>query len=702
MRELGLALGRRRELELSFLLNRDLPVPEATTAQFMRYGPVVASDDSAVPADAIYHVPSPFEPSAIDRLWPPNLRRTPLAVTLHDLIPAVFPDECMPDTAVRSAYWARAELIRRADLLLSVSDATAQDAAQLLGIRPEKVTVTGGGVSDDFRPPASRSAARAALARLRPSIDGDYLLYTGGMDYRKNVPGLLEAYAGLHKEIRDRYKLVLVGRLGLDDPRGPFGQQAESMGVSERLVFTGYVSDEELVLLYQAASLFVFPSLYEGFGLPVVEALACGAPAITGRNSSLVELVDREEALFDSADPSSIQAAIERAVTDDELLDRLRHPDIRDRFTWPRIAELTMAAYEEVSPRPRPMRRRRRILCVAPLPPGGADGETTQRVLAALSDRCDVDLVVDDQESADARSDFEPVRVGALERIERLRGGYDGTLYWLGNSLEYALPLSVLRSRPGIVVAYNVRLTSLYASAAATRPDLEPRRFSEILESMYRERGEILIDGSVPLDETAADRHGLYMAREAIALSKRFLVQVPAALPFARLDANPRDDKKVDRLPLPLPRPVASAAKSSTSPVAVFAGNGGSGEADRVVAQLEELSVEFVLVDEADAHAASFSSAIAVSGAPNAPGFTTFLAECVAEGLPMLSFGLALGDEERVGNVLELDGEATDSQLRAALQALQREPKPISAAKADASVEAVAERLLSFVNDLED
>jgi hypothetical protein len=323
-------------------------------------------------------------------------------------------------------------------------------------------------------------------------------------------------------------------------------------------------------------------------------------------------------------------------------------------------------------------------------------------VLAALADRCDVDLVVDDQEPDAARSEFEPVCVTALERIERLRGGYDGTLYWLGNSLEYALPLSVLRSRPGIVVAYNVRLTSLYASAAAARPDLEPRRFVEILQSMYRERADVLLDGRVPLDETAANRYGLYMAREAIALSKRFLVHVSAALPLARLDANPRDDRKVDGLPLPLPRPVASAKESSTSPVAVFAGNGGSSEADRVVAQLKELSVDFALARESHAHPASFSAAIAVPGAPNAPGFATFLAECVAEGLPTLFFGLALGEEERAGNVVELDGEATDSQLRAALQALQREPEPISAAEAEASVEAVVERLLSFVNDLED
>ena len=170
------------------------------------------------------------------------------------------------------------------------------------------------------------------------------------MDYRKNVDGLLTAYAGLAKELRDRYQLVIVGRLGLEDPLGPFTAQATSLGISECVVLTGHVSDEELVLLYQGTSLFVFPSRYEGFGLPVIEALACGAPAIVGRNSSLVELVDQEEALFDADDPSSIRSALARALTDAGLLERLQRPDVRKRFTWSRIAELTVDVYRDLVP----------------------------------------------------------------------------------------------------------------------------------------------------------------------------------------------------------------------------------------------------------------------------------------------------------------------------------------------------------------
>jgi len=699
--ELALALGRwHPELEPWFVLNRDLPVPEATTQSLLPYGRLAHSDDSDLPRDAIYHVPSPLEPSPIDRIWPPALRSRPLVVTLHDLIPALFPDECMPDPGVRRAYWVRIELIRQADRVLSVSHATARDAERLLGVRQERLSVTGGGVSSVFRPPASRSEAREALRRFRPAIDSKFVLYTGGMDYRKNIHALLEAYTGLPREVRDQHRLVLAGRLGLSDPRGPFAAQAEALGIADRVVFTGYVSDEELVLLYQAAALFVFPSLYEGFGLPVVEALACGAPAIVGRNSSLVELVD-QEAFFDPADPSSIQAALARALTDDEFLEHLRNPDIRQRFTWRKIAELTAAAYEETAlrPRRRPARSRKRILCVAPLPAEGADGETTRRVLEGLAQRCDVDLLVEDLGAQEPPAGLEPVSRDGVARVERLRGGYDQAIYWLGNTFEYAFPLHVLRGRPGIVVAYNVRLTSLYAAAASTRSDLEPRRFADVLHSLYGDRLPDELDDADLFGDGVGDRHSIYMAGEAIAHSTRFFVHFPAALSIARLEAAPGDESKIDWLPLPLPAAEPAARTESRRAVAVFTGLGLTPEAERVLTQLRGSETEVTMAGRDPFAPSEHSAAIAVPGAQDAPGFATFIAACVAAGVPLLLFGLSLGDH-LPETVIELDVEATDTELDAALRGLDREARPITPERAVASLEDAVERLYRAIQEV--
>jgi hypothetical protein len=604
----------------------------------------------------------------------------------------------MPDPGVRRAYWVRTEIIRQADRVLSVSHATAHDAVRLLGVRQEKLSVTGGGVSELFRPPASRSEARDALRRFRPSIDSEFVLYTGGMDYRKNIDALLQAYAGLPREVRDRHKLVLAGRLGLDDPRGPFAGQAETLGISDRVVFTGYVFDEELVLLYQAASLFVFPSLYEGFGLPVVEALACGAPAIVGRNSSLVELV-KQEALFDPADPSSIQAALVRALTDSELCERLRDPDIRKQFTWRKIAELTAAAYDETAPRPRPARSRKRILCIAPLPAEGADGQTTRRVLAALADRCDVDLLVEDRDAQESPAGIEPVSLEGLARGERLRGGYDETIYWLGNALDYAFPLAVLRGRPGIVIAYNVCLTGLYAAAASKRPDLEPRPFLDALRLFYGNRLPAEVADADALDDAVAERHGLYMAGEAIASSTKFFVHFPTAVPVARLEAGPGDEQKVDWLPLPLAQAEPAASPDARKPVAVFTGAGPSLEAERVATQLRELGAEVTMAAGKNSVASRSAAAIAVRGAQDAAGFATFVAECLGAGVPLLLVGFSLGDH-LPGSVSELDPEATDEELRAALSRLSSHARPIAPERADASVEEAVDRLYGAIQDL--
>jgi glycosyltransferase involved in cell wall biosynthesis len=666
----------------------------------MRHGRVVYSDDPDLLRDAIYHSPSPFEPSPIDRLWPPRLRRLPLVVTVHDLIPAVFPDENMPDAGVRRFYWARAEVMRQAERVLSVSRATADDAVNLFGLRRDRLSITGGGVSERFRPPASRDEVRATLGMVRPAIDAEYLLYTGGMDYRKNVDGLLAAFARLPRSLRDRYKLVLVGRLGLDDPRGPFAAHAAALGISDRVVFTGFVSDEDLVLLYQGASLFVFPSRYEGFGLPVVEALACGAPALVGRNSSLVELVDDEQASFNADDPSSIHAALVRALTDDELLEGLRRPEIRERFTWRRIAARTAAAYKEVSPRPRPARRRPRILCVAPLPAPGADGETTHRVLEAMADRCDIDLLVEDTDATAPPQGVEPLALAGLERVERLRGGYDAKVYWLGNSVDYALPMHVLRSRPGIVVAYNVRLTELYASAASQRPDLEPRRFVDVLRSSYGEGAASGLEDAGVVDDVAAADLDVYMAREAIVLATRFFVHFPAALTMARLEADEGDGRKIDRLTLPLPHAEPRPILGSRKPVAVFTGLRRSPEAKRVVEQLRELGAEAARADGNRSIAADHSAAIALPGAPHAAGFASFVASSLAAGLPMLLLGVHLGDHERCENVIELDAEPTDAELRDALLELDREPRPVTPKEAAASVQAAVDRLEDAIREL--
>jgi glycosyltransferase involved in cell wall biosynthesis len=330
-------------------------------------------------------------------------------------------------------------------------------------------------------------------------------------------------------------------------------RRLRKLGVADRVRFPGYLPDELLVALYQAAGLFVFPSLYEGSGLPIAEAQACGAPVIASRSSALVELVHDDEALFDPSDTGSMTATLERVLRDDALRARLGERELAERHTWRGVADRTAAVYDEVLALPRrPRRRRPQIALVTPLPPqrsGVAD--YSYRLLAQLTNHCAVDAYVDpavDPDDVQAPEGVHVLPLWQLDSMERARGRYSALVYCLGNSEFHAEALASLRRRAGIVLAHDVRLSGLYTWAAARRPDLEPRGFHGALRWMYGHRLPPEVGAAGWLSYEEASRYGVYMAQEAIALSQHFLVHSEYAAQIARLEAPPGDEQKVEVL----------------------------------------------------------------------------------------------------------------------------------------------------------
>ncbi|MGI8605995.1 MAG: glycosyltransferase, partial [Gaiellaceae bacterium] len=534
-----------------YALNPKLPDP--TPGRLPELGDRLCPNDASPPAEhGLYHVGSPFEQLPIDQIWPAWARRSGLrlAVTLYDLIPAIFSDVYLADTAVRRWYTTRLELVRRADRILAISEATARDAVERLGLPSERVVVVGAGVSESFRRPKDPEAARAAVRARLPRVEPGFILYLGGIDPRKNIDRLLAAYAALPEAVRRRHQLVVVCRM-LPSEQALLERRLRELGISDRVHFPGFVADEDLRLLYQATELFVFPSLYEGYGLPVAEAIACGAPVAAARTSSLVELVQEEAALFDPEDVDAIEGVLERALTDDGLRATLRATELGDRHTWKGVAERVAAVYDELAELPRRRRRlRRRLAFVSPLPPqqsGVADA--SYRLLEALRAHCDIDAFVDDEYWGAVAPPGITVRpLSRFGPAERARGGYDHVVVCLGNSEFHARALALLRQRPAVVIAHDVRLTGLHAWTARELPKLEPRGFRGALEAMYgdsvpRELGE---RGWLDFDEY--DRHRVFMAREAIGLSERYLVHSEHAAELARQDAVPGDEGKVGLL----------------------------------------------------------------------------------------------------------------------------------------------------------
>lgn len=269
-------------------------------------------------------------------------------VILYDLIPYLKPEVYLPTTVLRQYYDRKIASLRNADLLLSISAYSREEAVATLGLDAQRVVNISTAVDGRFRRMQYPAELCGAL-RERLGIRRDIVMYApGGFDSRKNFDGLIQAYAQLPRRYRDAYQLVIVSKINRGDQVNLLGLASQAGLDEDELVLTGYVSDDELVMLYNMADLFVFPSKHEGFGLPVLEAMACGAPVIGSNATSVPEVIGNEDALFDPLQPAAIAAKLEQLMSDDALRERLREQGLAQArtFSWDRSGIAAVAAME--------------------------------------------------------------------------------------------------------------------------------------------------------------------------------------------------------------------------------------------------------------------------------------------------------------------------------------------------------------------
>ena len=278
-------------------------------------------------------------------LWSP----WPTVVTVHDVIQFVLPEYAW--RKISRVYFGLVSAgARRAQAVITVSECSKQDIMKIIGLGPERIHVIGNAVDASLYP--VRDAWLLASVRERYGIAPRFVLYFGGFDMRKNVPRLIEAYARLPEALRREYQLVIAGRyqhLGhplYPDPR----QTVRGLGLEGNVIFTGQIREQDKAPLYSAATVFAFPSLYEGFGMPVLEAMACGTPVVTSNVSALPEVAGDAGLLVNPYAPDAISEALaellESAARREDLsrrgLERAR------RFTWPQVAEQTVRVYKQI------------------------------------------------------------------------------------------------------------------------------------------------------------------------------------------------------------------------------------------------------------------------------------------------------------------------------------------------------------------
>lgn len=318
---------------------------------------------------------------------------------LYDFIPWLFPEQHLdPAPEYKQWYARRLAALGQYDLLLAISEATRDDAIRLLGIAPERVVNISGAADPVFR--KLDAAGLDAIDLRRFGIDRPFVMYTGNGDYRKNLAGTVAAYAMLPPALRAAHQLVVnqVGDLA------QFRRHCEAQGLGEDdVVITGHISDAELLALYNRCAVFLFPSLYEGFGLPVLEAMACGAPVLAADNSSIPEVVGRADVLFDASSPAAISAKMAHALADPAWCMELRAYSLARaaEFSWAKCAGTAWHAIEQALQARRartmaalqvPAAPRKRIAVVLAVQAGQAHDDAMAAV-APLARHFEVDVV---------------------------------------------------------------------------------------------------------------------------------------------------------------------------------------------------------------------------------------------------------------------------------------------------------------------
>jgi glycosyltransferase involved in cell wall biosynthesis len=278
-------------------------------------------------------------------------RETPVAVSHYDLITLTNPKQYLdPFPLFKKFYLNQIEELKKASLLLAISDHCREECVTHLGVDDDKVVSISSAVDSSFHP-AADYPGRARYFQKKFGIKRPYVLYTGGADDRKNLPRLIRVFAGLPAELRRAHQLVFAGRL-LDYQISKLRRLAKSAGLAkDELILTGYISDKDLIQLYSQCRLYVFPSWHEGFGLPVLEAMACGAPVIGANASSLPEVIANDDAMFDPFSESDMTNTLVKALSDGRFREELRaHGDSQARrFSWENTAVRALAQFESVA-----------------------------------------------------------------------------------------------------------------------------------------------------------------------------------------------------------------------------------------------------------------------------------------------------------------------------------------------------------------
>lgn len=544
--ELSTALIRIGAPVAGLLLNPNLPAPPSWFPELYGHPLLVwatAKNIRQLQADGptVCFVPSPMEGSEpVDGVWPPFLTHTPFVSLIHDAIPYEDPVAYDIRHADRLLHTTRPLWLEAASHVVATTTFAAEQWQRLVDPLPEGISVIGMGVSDFYRPSPDRAATRVQLQADIPGITKPFVLYVGGDDERKNVDGAIRAWAAVAPDVRARYQFV-VACSAKPDVRAKWEGSGTQAGLSaDELVITGFVSEATLRALYQTAELHFFASLSEGFGMPIVEAIACGCPVISSNTTSMPEVVGWEPGLFDPTDNEAMSSLVTKALTDDTYRTQLQAACQASlgRHSWDAAAHRIVHALAANVPAPPLRSGPKRLAVIGPI----AASETAHATVVALLNELRAKnpaLEVDFFDDRPATLDAAHYPLTAYGRTLS-PGGYDERLYVLPNTPGNDDVYKAARSHPGTVWLVDGTLSTTLATL------LGPTKMQAHLARWYGDRTPSAIrHADVVTSELLASHHVLATA-EIAALSQRVLVPDSVAVTNVSVDLGPWREASID------------------------------------------------------------------------------------------------------------------------------------------------------------
>jgi glycosyltransferase involved in cell wall biosynthesis len=486
------------------------------------------------------------------------------ATILYDLIPLIEPKKYLAKVPMSNWYYRKLDSIKRADILLAISNSAKKEGIEHLGFEEDRIVNISSAADPSFNN-ANLTPINKSQLFARYGIKRKFLMHSSAFDERKNFEGLVKAFGLLPNPLRKNFQLVLVCGLN-ETERNALTCIASEAGLNpDDLVLTGFVTDSDLIALYSECYLFVFPSFSEGFGLPALEAMSCGAPVIGSNTTSIPEVIGREDALFDPYSLTSIAEKITQVLTNEAYRKELIQHSIEQSkcFSWDKCAQNAISTMEKQHTTKLSFAQivnksiqRPKLAFVSPLPPERSGiSDYSAELLPELARFYQIEIIV----AQDTISDPWIVANYPLRTVEWFKSHadhYDRVLYQFGNSYYHQHMFDLISIIPGVITLHDYYLSALMIHVLNNvHPNIGVRELYlshgyKAVQEYYLKNGTAVVVDKYPCNKTILEHslgvivHSEYsknLAREW------FNISYPdnwSLIPLLRTPANINMEKK--------------------------------------------------------------------------------------------------------------------------------------------------------------